>query len=136
MRLYSPPNLIACAPLFQEKPSVRLKLVFQFTNGQSLHSPTLEKPEIWKKGMPQNSGMLVSTPGIPSDCTILVVLARCWMFCDTNRLTANRTSLTLFAPNSRVLARTACLASTCTLFPVLGVTLVRLGRYCGSPAWL
>ena len=24
------------------------KLVFQFTNGQSLHSPMLEKPEIWK----------------------------------------------------------------------------------------
>src|SRR5216683_2884476 len=136
MRRNPPPSLMECLPRVQEKPSLTLKLVFQFTNGQSLHSPTLEKPAIWKNGMPQNSGMLVSTPGIPSVPTMLVVLARCWIFCDTKRLTANRNSLTLFAPNRRVLASTGCLAFTCTLLPVLGVTLVRLGRYCGSPAWL
>src|SRR5713226_56852 len=130
MRRNSPPSLRACLPRVQENPSLTLKLVFQLTNGQSLHSPTLEKPEIWKNGMPQNSGMEVSTPGMPSPATMLLVLARCWIFFDTKRLTAKRNSLTLVAPNRRVLASTACLASTCTLLPVLGVTLVRLGKYC------
>src|SRR5215471_21730454 len=133
MRRQSPPILNWCLPRVHEKPSVILKLVFQLTNGQSLHSPTLESPEIWKNGIPQNSGILVSIPGMPRSCTILLVFARCWMFCETKRFTAKRTSLTLFGPNSRVLASTACLASTFTLLPVFGVTLVRLGRYCGSP---
>src|SRR5215471_20475921 len=50
MRRQSPPILNWCLPRVHEKPSVRLKLVFQLTNGQSLHSPTLENPEKLKEG--------------------------------------------------------------------------------------
>src|SRR5258706_3915071 len=81
--------------------------------------------------------MLVSTPGIPSDCTILLVLERVWMFCETKRFTAKRNSFTLLAPKRRGFATAGCFASTLTLLPVPGLTPVQAGRDCGplAPLW-